>query len=244
MEASGIPDDGTAALAATRALIDADSIDPAVAAAAVDSRFLAQRVTTRKRLTEVFAAALHDVVAITRDRPALISIDEIDSFTRVSDVPSAAIERLQYPLQVYEDHVKAAIHSIIGEPFATPHSSAEISDINSTRVQLGGRRTAAAFLLKGKGLGKPVMQVQDLGSQGNQIVKLSRSEADLLVVQYVGQIAEDVKVHLRQAVNDLRLSGRPAVGSVWDGAETARLLRAHGWLDDDGTYTGPTTIGS
>lgn len=244
MEAGGIPDDGRAALAATRALIDADSIDPAVAAAAVDTRFLAQRATTRKRLTEVFSGALHDIVAITRDRPALISIDEIDSFAKIRGVSSADVEGLHYPLQIYEDHVKAAIHAIIGEPFATPHSSAEISDINTSRVELSGRRTAAAFLLKGKGLSKPVMQVQDLGAQGNQIIKLSRSEADLLVVQYVGQIAEDVKVHLRQAVNDLRLSGRPAVGSVWDGAETARLLHAHGWLDHDGTYTGPTTIGS
>jgi hypothetical protein len=243
MDAAGVPDDGKAALAATRALLAADSTDPRLAVEAIDSRFLAQRQITKVQMTEVLAGALIDVAALTRDRPPLIAIDEIDSFAGVRDVPQSTVVGLSYPLNIAEDHVKAAIHAILSEPFATPHSPAELSDIN-TSVIVDGRQIGAAFLLKGPGLRKPIMQVKDLGSQGNQIVKLARSEADLLVVQFVGQIAEDVIVHLRQAVNDLRLSGRPAIGSVWDGTTTARLLLAQGWLDrSNGSYTGPTTIG-
>ncbi|MEN3282732.1 MAG: hypothetical protein V7607_3872 [Solirubrobacteraceae bacterium] len=191
----------------------------------------------------VFERALRDVCLI-QDTPPLIEIDDIDSFADVASVSHDQVARLSYPLQIAEDYVKAGLHEILGEPFQTPHSPAELSDINTSTVVLGGRRLRGAFLLKGPGLGKAMMQVRDLGTQANQIVKLSRSEAQLMVVQFVGQIAEDVVTHLRQAIVDQRLSGNDAVGSVWNGSDTARLLVARGWLDvKTGAYSGPTSIG-
>jgi hypothetical protein len=237
-------DDGEAALAATKALVESGAVDAGLAARAVPERFLRRHDTSREAVYTVFERALRDV-SLVQDTLPLIEIDDIDSFADVASVSHEQVAKLSYPLQIAEDHVKAALHEILGEPFQTPHSPAELSDINTSTVVLDGRRVRAALLLKGPGLGKATMQVRDLGTQGNQIVKLSRSEAQLMVVQFVGQISEDVITHLRQAVVDQRLSGNNAVGSVWNGADTARLLVARGWLDlKDGVYSGPTTIGA
>ncbi len=225
-------------------MVSVGRIDPALGAGAISPRFFGQKDTTAAAVRDVFAAALRGAT-LAQDRPPLIAVDDIDSFAAVSRVSREEVATFGYPLRIPENDVKAAIHSILSEPFTTAHSPAELSDIFTLATELGGNRVPAGFLLKGPGLGRKTMRIADLGTSGNQIIKLTRSEAELLVVQFVGQIDEDVYAHLRQAVAAQRTAGKPAVGSVWDGVDTARLLAAHGWLDlNDGTYGGPTVATS
>ena len=219
--------------------MSAGRLDPALGATAISARFFGTRNTTAADVEAIFAAALRGAELRT-DRPPLITIDEIDSFKAAATIHRKEVAGLIFPLQIAEDDVKAAINTILEEPFETAHSPAELSDIFTSATQLGGKRVRSGFLLKGPGLRRKVMRIADLGTNGNQVIKLTRSEAELLVVQFVGQIDEDVYSHLRQAVVSLRVEGKTAVGTVWDGVETARLLAGHGWLDvKSGVYTGP-----
>lgn len=226
-------------MAATQAMVSAGQLDPALGAGAISSQFFGKHDTTANAVTAVFATALRGARLIL-DRPLLLGIDQIESFNAACAITRQAVANLKYPLQIAEDDVKAAIHDILAEPFVTAHSPAELSDIFTSATKIDGASVLAGFLLKGPGLGRNVMRIADLGTNGNQVIKLTRSEAELLVVQFVGQIDQDVYAHLRQAIASLRTEGRPAVGSVWDGVDTARLLAGHGWLDlQSGTYSGP-----
>lgn len=230
-------------MAATEAMLSAGRLDPALGVEAIAQRFFGKRDTSPEAVEAIFTAALRGA-RLAQDLPPLISIDEIDSFSAVKKIVREEVVGLTYPLKVSEDDVKAAINRILSEPFTTAHSPAELSDIFTSATELAGNRIPGGFLLKGPGLGRKTMRVADLGSNGNQIIKLTRSEAELLVVQFVGQIDEDVFTHLRQAVVHERVAGKRAVGSIWDGLDTARLLAAHGWLDTTtGAYSGPRTAG-
>ncbi|HKP91200.1 MAG TPA: hypothetical protein VJT75_14645 [Thermoleophilaceae bacterium] len=241
LDEAGTRDDTQAAMAATEAMLSAGRLDPALGAQAIAPRFFGKRDTTPERVEAVFAAALRGA-QLAPDLPPIIAIDEIDSFASVASVTREQVAKLTYPLKVAEDDIKAAINKILAEPFVTAHSPAELSDIFTSATELGGKRVLGGFLLKGPGLGRNVMRVADLGTNGNQIIKLTRSEAELLIVQFVGQIDEDVHSHLRQAVVHERTAGKRAVGSIWDGVDTARVLAAHGWLDTTtGVYSGPRT---
>ena len=63
----------------------------------------------------------------------------------------------------------------------------------------------------------------------NAAVRLARSPARLLVVQYVGHISEAVIEDIASKVRDLRNQKKESVHyCIIDGQDTARLLRAYG----------------
>ena len=95
---------------------------------------------------------------------------------------------------------------------------------------VNGRRRATAFLLKGNGLKKKEMQIADCGKNGDQIVRLFRSPAEVFVVQFVGRIAENVISDVSGKVRDLRAQGRDVCFLIMDGQDTARVLQAYGKL--------------
>jgi hypothetical protein len=230
LEAAGLRDDGRVALDIVTAVQLRDT-EPAQAAAAVPRSFLAKNGIGKNRLAELLTPVLEGVT-LREDRGLLIPIVEIDTFARAAATPTTAVAATPFPLPLAERDVKHELHAIVGEPFVDEDWGGELADVYTTRVRLGGREVQSAFLLKGRGLGRKSMRVRDLGKNGDQIVRLSKLPAELFVVQYVGAIEEAVRTHLRQAVALMRASGSPnAVGSVWDGADTARLFLSHGRLD-------------
>ena len=137
-------------------------------------------------------------------------------------------------LSLPEETVKQHIASIIGEPYLAKDWGGELGDIDTTRVELDGRRVVAAFLLKGKGAPKH-LRPRNLGKNGDQIRRLSKQNAELFVVQHVGSIDEAVRDQLIDTVVARRAEGKAnVVGTVWDGADCARLFVAYGLIDGDG----------
>ncbi len=166
--------------------------------------------------------------------PLIVPPEEIDSFAKAAAVEPAAVSALKYPLPLAEDDIKRAILEILGEPFEQGHSGAELSDIFTPRLKLGGRQVTAAFMLKGRGLAT-VLRAKNAGDAGNQVTKLARTGATIFVVQHVHEIDLDVRAQLTHSISYLRSHGTPdAVGSVWDGAETARVLLAYDLLEIEG----------
>jgi len=67
-----------------------------------------------------------------------------------------------------------------------------------------------------------------MGKHGNQIQRLFRIPASLYIVQYWGQIAEDVVEQLRTfAVAKAAIEGERVSFGVIDGDDSTRLIRAY-----------------
>jgi hypothetical protein len=221
---------GAAAEAVVEALRAAGRIDPKIAAKAVPESFLSRNELRRYQVADAFEQTLVGA-ELAVELPLIVSAEDFDSFSRVRDVPAQAVAGLRYPLPLLEDDIKRALLHILGEPFEQHHSGAELSDIFTPRVRVGGRQHLGAFMLKGRGL-PGVLRAKNAGATGNQVTKLARTGADVFVVQHVNEIDMDVRAQLSHAISYLRSHGNPAaVGSVWDGAETARVLVAYDLLD-------------
>ncbi len=74
------------------------------------------------------------------------------------------------------------------------------------------------------------MTIADCGRNGDQLVRLFSTPADLFIVQYVGQIAEMLIKDVQGKVSELQAQGKTAHFLIIDGQDTARLLHAYGKL--------------
>jgi hypothetical protein len=225
-------DSGQAALKIVGAIERAGGqIDPAALARVPGRTFLVINRTTRADIRDAVARALQGV-RLAMARPALIPIEAITSFAKAATISPqevAAIASKNLPLS--EQTVKEYLARIIGEPYLDTDWGGELSDILTSRIELDGERVAGAFLLKGAG-SKQKLKPGDLGKNGDQIRRLSKQEADLYVVQHVGEFDEAVRDQLADMVLARRAKGAPnAVGSIWDGSDCARLFIAHGLID-------------
>jgi hypothetical protein len=193
--------------------------------------FLTVNGASRADVQAALSRTLKDA-QLARPRPALIPIEAIGSFAKAAEVTPqqvAGIAAKKLPLS--EQMVKENIAKIIGEPYLDTDWGGELSDILTSRIDFDGQRVGGAFLLKGKSF-KQKLRPKDLGSNGDQIRRLSKQNAVLYVVQHVGEFDEAVRDQLEDTVLALRSRGNPdAVGSIWDGSDCARLFVAHGLID-------------
>lgn len=169
------------------------------------------------------------VVVPVRER---LFIEDIDSFAEVQGIAPGAIAELLSNgyLDVPEDIVQRAIEAILNVPMHKVDWGGETNDLYTTNLIISGRRRETAFLLKGNGLRKSVMEIRDCGKNGDQILRLVESPALLFVIQFVGNVSENVIRDIAGKVAHLRSQGRDAQYCIIDGQDTARLLRAYGKL--------------
>lgn len=159
-------------------------------------------------------------------------VEDVDSFLKVRDVNPSMVTRfladgfLDWP----EERVQLALEQILGVSFHKRDWGGEINDLYTANVVVAGARRATAFLLKGPGIGKKEMTIADCGKNGDQLVRLFTSPAELFVVQFVGTVAEMVIKDVEGKVRELRTQGKPAHFLILDGQDTARLLHAYGKL--------------
>lgn len=159
-------------------------------------------------------------------------VEDIDSFKKVRDVNPAMVSHLLRDgfLAISEDQVQIALEEILNVSFHRKDWGGEINDLYTANVVVNGERRATAFLLKGPGIGKKVMEIADCGKRGDQIVRLFDTPADLFVVQYVGPISDFLIKDVQAKVANLRASGKEASFLIMDGQDTARVLHAYGKL--------------
>jgi hypothetical protein len=156
-----------------------------------------------------------------------VSVEEIDSFQETSDVSASEVDDL-VPLQLPEADIKRILREIIDEPFDQKDWGGETSDLFTTRVVFRGRRTPAAFLLKGPSVNRP-LHIADLGKRGDQGQRLFREPASLYLIQHVGKIASAVREHIQVlAARKARVTGANVYYCFIDGVDLARVLAAYG----------------
>jgi hypothetical protein len=149
---------------------------------------------------------------------------EIDQFNEIERIRRCTLDELQELKSYPEDKIKAAFAEIIGEPFVPKGWGGETSDFFSSRLSVGGAPVAASFVLKGPSKFHP-MKLPDLGTNGDQIVRMFYDPADIFVVQHCHKVTLPVRIVLRALANQI---GRTRLFCVIDGPDTLRILRAYG----------------
>jgi hypothetical protein len=159
-------------------------------------------------------------------------IEDIDSFAKARDVNHAIVAPYLANgyLERSEDFVQLALEQIIGVSFHRKDWAGELNDLCTANVIVSGTRRATAFLLKGPGIGRKEMTIANCGKNGDQLVRLFSSPAELFVVQYVGPVADLLITDVEGKTSELRNKGRPAHYLIMDGQDTARVLHAYGKL--------------
>ena len=159
-------------------------------------------------------------------------VEDIDSFRKVRDVNPAMVSPFLPNgfLDRTEDQVQLALEQILHVPFHKKDWSGEINDLYTANVVINGAHRATAFLLKGPGIGKKRMELSDCGKNGDQVVRLFSTAADLFVVQYVGPISEMLVKDVQGKVAERRALDKTANFLIMNGQDTARLLHAYGKL--------------
>lgn len=149
-----------------------------------------------------------------------ISVDDVDSFKKVkkigqeSDVPRD------------EKKVKELFKKILGEHGKFSDWGGEPNDL-FTSLKLNKKRFQVAFAFKGKGK-KGKLTPAGMGKNGDQILRLFRSPAEVFFVQYVGQIDESVLSLMENlAIAKSYALNKPIYFGIINGNDTSRLFKAY-----------------
>lgn len=146
--------------------------------------------------------------------------EEFDEFSKAKEleIPS----NFDQMRDIKENVFKKCLGKILNES-APKDWGGEMSDFFTSHLHLNGKRIKTAFLLKGPAKFSP-MTLSHLGKNSDQIVRLSKEPADVLVVQHCHDIlpvvVETLKVFATQPSNPRRYC-------VIDGRESLRLLNAY-----------------
>lgn len=162
---------------------------------------------------------------------ARLYVEDIDSFAKVRDVNPDTVAGLLTSggfFSASEERVQIGLEKILKEPFHKKDWPGEYNDLYTSNVVVNGTRRASAFLLKGNGIQVQTMEIKHCGKNGDQLVRLFESPADLFVVQYVGNVSEAILKDVEGKVDQLKARGKEVAYCVINGLDTARLLHAYG----------------
>lgn len=165
---------------------------------------------------------------------SLVQVDDFETFRKASSVDSTTVAKFAAPFNFPEQQIKKMVAYILGEPTLQKDWGGEFDDLFSGQMKFAGRRVTVSFLLKGPSL-KGEMKLDKLGKNGDQLDRLLLQPAEVFVVQHVDNVSAAVRRHLARGITSLRSSGTNAIGSVWDGKDTARVAVAYGFVDENGT---------
>lgn len=186
--------------------------------------FILKKIKALHRFLEVDMKEYTDLPIKKR-----LYIEDIDSFKSVRDVNPGVVE--EYLDNGYfdksEDEIQTIIEQIINEPFHKKDWGGEENDLYTSNILINGERRTCAFLLKGNGLRKKSMELADCGKNGDQIIRLLQSPANLFIIQFVGNISENVIKDIEGKINEKNLKGEEVNYCIINGQDTARLFKAY-----------------
>lgn len=151
-------------------------------------------------------------------------IEDFDEFNSVLNVPQPKnCEPMQ---KISEKAFKMCLAEILGDNPSNDWGG-ETSDHYTSHIHLNGRRKTAAFLLKGPARFAP-MNLNHLGKNNDQIVRLAKEPAQVLFVQHCHDVGQAVRETLRAFSVQ---PGNPRRFCIIDGKDSLRLLKAYNLFD-------------
>lgn len=156
-------------------------------------------------------------------RVRFISIDDVDSFSRVRRIRTTPGTYVKIP----EAKFKAGIAKILLEKGKFQDWGGERCDLFTTKVRISRRRYPAAFAFKGPGT-KGILTPAKMGKHGDQVQRLFRIAAVAFFVQYWGQIDDSINEQMEQFAKARSVTiGSQIFYCVIDGDDSCRLLAAY-----------------
>lgn len=160
-------------------------------------------------------------MTVASPTPQYVTIDRIDSFAAVHEVPPVVTTPLP------EARFKAGLQNILGEKGDFRDWGGEQNDLFTSRLLLSGKRRRVAFALKGPAV-KGKLQPRHMGKNGDQIQRLFLSPAEVFLIQYHGQVSEAVHAQMETFARDKSRSlGERVYYGVIDGQDSSRLIAAY-----------------
>ena len=152
-----------------------------------------------------------------------ITLDDIGSFKKAH-----LVEPEEYlPSAISEYAFKKGVQRILGEPGKFTDWGGEKNDLLTTRLRIDGRRRTAAFAFKGPGTTGTLTPAK-MGKNGDQILRLFQSSADVFIVQYWRDIAESVLDLMKNlATAKSVMHGQKVWYGLIDGVDSNRLYQAY-----------------
>jgi hypothetical protein len=149
-----------------------------------------------------------------------VTIQDIDSFSRVRTVNSASRRVMA------ESVMKKGLQAILGETGKFQDWGGENCDLFS-RLKIGGRMLYAAFALKGKAT-TGMLTPGKMGKNGDQIQRLFNCPADVFIIMYHGQVAENVMAQMQThaIATSIRIAKKIYFGII-ENNDTAKLVAAY-----------------
>ncbi len=201
---------------------------------------LVNTVDTRLKVLE---SILDNLEKYYQFEPESLSIDiqHIDSFEKVRGINHRDIERYVHNgfFDRDEKTIKREFAEIIGESFAPEDWEEETEDVFTSRILLNGQRVPTSIIFNGPGKVKATQtRLSDLGALGDQLVRMIRvSPSKLYILQSVKPIAHEIIETFEALINDQRSKGNHCYYSVIDGQDTATILYAYGYLQENASST-------
>ena len=122
-----------------------------------------------------------------------------------------------------EEQVKTWFAEIVNEHNVPKDWGGEYSDLSTTHIHLHEKRLHAAFVFKGPAKFH-TMKMNDLGKNGDQIVRLFQEPADICILQHCNYISAAV-IHTMEAFASRIYM--PKYYCILDGIDTLRLLKGY-----------------
>lgn len=151
-------------------------------------------------------------------------IDEFSKLTSCAEVDE--IEWNEFMSKTSETKIKEKLCELLKE-IPSKDWGGELNDLFTGHIHQSGRKTTAAFVLKGPSKFSE-MKLTHLGKNADQAFRLAQSPARLLIIQHSHNIGEAVRATLRAfAVSP----HDPRHYCLIDGRDTYRILKAYNKLN-------------
>jgi hypothetical protein len=186
------------------------------------TKLSAYNTKTNPRIS--FSGSIIRVKVPFRPRVFSIAIDDVKEFSRVKQVKDVPVKL--DPARLPEAFVKRGLTRLLGEPISAKDWGGELNDIFTTRLTVRGKRNRAAFALKGPAKSGGLVPKM-MGKNGDQILRLFKSPAQVFFVQYEGEIKESIVDTMREhALAKAATEGEVFYGVI-DLTDTYRLRVAY-----------------
>lgn len=181
-----------------------------------------KKMPTKRRPQGTQGATILQVpVPKSRIQAKAITLDDITSFEAVRKLDPGE------PVTLSEAAIKEGIRRILKVSGEFKDWGGERNDFLTDRLAVRGRNRVAAFALKGPGT-KGALSPAKMGKNGDQIQRLAASPAQVLVVQYHGQVSDSVREQLALFAQLKSVwENRPIWYCIIDGDATSRLVAAY-----------------
>lgn len=147
---------------------------------------------------------------------------DFDAFKDVNFSERVSLAELSTLKHESEQKIKETFASMIGEMYIPKDWGGEYCDLYSSQVLMNGCPATCAFAFKGPSKFKP-MDIADCGKNGDQIVRLYETSAEVLVLQHCHTVKPAVRKTMEAFARSF--NHRERRYCIIDGYDTFKILR-------------------